>query len=460
MNLLSLPWIEISVLIPIIGAIFVRAFRTTPRAYAWTIFCTGCAFVSSMIAWGDFAGGHAEDLRHLSERLFGKAIFGLDELNAPLVPLTALLHLFTLLCTAKVKMNRMSFGGHLVAESLMLATFACREPLPLLILLALGTLPPLVEMFHRGNSTSMFAAHGILFIVLTFAGWIGVQNNESWGSLLLAAGLMVRNGTFPTHLWVANLFDQATFGTALLYVVPLPGVYAVIRLVLPIAPDWLLKGIGIASMVTTIYAAGLATVARNARRFFANFLLSISALVLVGLELDTPASLTGALCMWTSAVLSLGGLGLTLRALEARHGRMSLIGFSGMYGQTPALAVGFLLAGLGCVGFPGTLGFVSSELLLDGSIHANLAIGVGLVLVAMLNGIAIVRAYYRLFTGTERDFAPPLAITFRERLSVLMLCALVVAGGLIPQPGIENRHKAAMEVMSTRTQSANPPAHE
>ncbi len=62
------------------------------------------------------------------------------------------------------------------------------------------------------------------------------------------------------------------------------------------------------------------------------------------------------------------------------------------------LAVCFLVTGLASVGFPGTLGFVASELLVEGAIEASLLTGIGVVTAAALHGIAIVRAYFRLFT--------------------------------------------------------------
>ena len=63
------------------------------------------------------------------------------------------------------------------------------------------------------------------------------------------------------------------------------------------------------------------------------------------------------------------------------------------------LAVCFLLTGLASVGFPGTLGFVATEILVDGAIEANPYVGVGVAVAAAINGIAVVRAYFRLFTG-------------------------------------------------------------
>src|SRR5262249_58517091 len=102
-------------------------------------------------------------------------------------------------------------------------------------------------------------------------------------------------------------------------------------------------------------------------RFFAYLFLSHASLVLVGLELHTPTSLTGALALWISVALSLGGFGLTLRALEARYGRLSLADFHGLYEQSPMLAGCVVLTGLPSVGVPGPLGLPATETPADGA---------------------------------------------------------------------------------------------
>ena len=105
---------------------------------------------------------------------------------------------------------------------------------------------------------------------------------------------------------MTDLFEKATFGTALLFVTPITGAYAVMRLVLPIAPDWALQSIAIVSLITAVYAAAMALVQHEARRFFCYLFLSNSSLVLVGLELVTPVGLTGALCVWLSVGIVAG----------------------------------------------------------------------------------------------------------------------------------------------------------
>jgi NADH-quinone oxidoreductase subunit M len=103
------------------------------------------------------------------------------------------------------------------------------------------------------------------------------------------------------------------------------------------------------------------------------------------------------------------------------------------------------------VGFPGTLGFVGTELLVDGAIGANSAIGVTMVIVAAVNGIAVVRAYFLLFAGNRHVSSVSLAITLRERVAVLTLAALILGGGLMPQPGVESRFEAAIQITTNHT---------
>lgn len=64
---------------------------------------------------------------------------------------------------------------------------------------------------------------------------------------------------------------------------------------------------------------------------------------------------------------------------KGARGGLSLTDFKGLYEHTPALAVCFLLTGLASVGFPGTLGFIGTELLVDGVVEAYPYIGIAVV---------------------------------------------------------------------------------
>jgi NADH-quinone oxidoreductase subunit M len=289
-------------------------------------------------------------------------------------------------------------------------------PWGIVVLLAVGTLPPLLELRARHKPIGVFVVHMGLFVVLLALGWAcveaeGLRGPHSWWAVLpLALAILIRSGIAPFHCWMTDLFEHNTFGTSLLFVTPMPGAYAAVRLLFPIAPPWVLNIIGLAALLTAVYAAGMALVQTETRRFFCYLFLSHSALVLVGLDTNNEVGVTGGLCVWLSVGLALAGFGLTLRALEARHGRLSLKSFHGLYEHTPALAVCFLLTGLASVGFPGTFGFLGTELLVDSAVASYPYLGVTVVLVAALNGIAVVKAYFRLFTGKRHVSAVPLKI--------------------------------------------------
>jgi len=459
MTELHLPWLDLMVLVPLLGALLIARLKDAFVARQRTVYVCGITSLLAIGAWQDFelsGAAHASDAWHISTWLFHRELFEMDLLSAPLLPMTALLHFLTALTTQRTKVRRFSFAAMLFSESVLLATLSTVEPWTIIGLLAIGTIPPALELMARGRSTRVYLVHMTAFVVLLIVGWSFVELEDDsrvhtlWAVLPLLGAVLIRSGMAPVHCWLTDLFENATLGTALLTVTPLIGMYTATRLVLPIAPDWVLQYIGVISLATAVYAAGMALVQREARRFFCYLFLSHSALVLVGLEMVSELGLTGALCLWLSVGLSLGGFGLVLRALEARHGRILLTEFQGLYDNSPVLAICFFLAGLGSIGFPGTLGFVGAELLVDGAVETYPYIGFAVVIASSLNGIAIVKAYFLIFTGTRHASTVSLMIRNRERIAVLFLVAMIILGGLFPQPGMLLRSRAARELLARR----------
>ncbi|MCA9154799.1 MAG: oxidoreductase [Planctomycetales bacterium] len=459
MSELHFSWLEMSILVPVIGALIVGRLRGSDAKRRWSVFFAGLTFIFTVGAWRDFQWLHvaqAEDQWHFLEQWFGRKVFIIDNLNAPLLPLIALLHVLTALATLRTKVQRFSFSWALISEAIMLATFTAKEPWVIIALMAASTIPPYRELRARNKPTRVYAIHMGLFIVMLAMGWAFVEIEGTnrvhslWAIVPLLLAVLIRSGINPLHCWMTELFEHATFGTALLFVVPIPGAYVATRLVLPIAPDWVLRSVGLLSLATAVYAASMSLIQKDGRRFFCYLFLSHSALVLVGLEVVTPIGLTGALCVWLSVGLALGGFGLTMRALESRVGRLSLADFQGLYSHTPALAMLFVLTGLASVGFPGTFGFIGTELLVDGAVEAYPLVGVAVVVAAALNGIAIVQMFFRLFTGTQYFSTVSLRLRKRERFAVLLLALLILGGGLAPQPGVASRHHAAHELLDQR----------
>jgi NADH-quinone oxidoreductase subunit M len=158
--------------------------------------------------------------------------------------------------------------------------------------------------------------------------------------------------------------------------------------------------------------------------------------------------------------LSLTGFGHPLRAVEARIGRVSMGTYHGLYEHAPLLGGFFLLTALASIGFPGTIGFVGAELLLEGVVHVSPLLGLVVVAVGALTSIAVMQAYFRVFTGKRYAASITLRSGWQERLGVVTLTALILGGGLIPQPGLVSRRAAAEQIIHSRRAAATSTAHE
>jgi NADH-quinone oxidoreductase subunit M len=462
---LHVPWLEIAIGLPLVGAACVGLAPDSEgarRRAVWICIATlGC----TLGEWVDFLSlrtFEAHDRGDVVSWVFGSEALVVDELSAPLLPLAALLFLVVVGSTLRTKVNRFPFAQTLVSEAILLALFSCRAPWGIVALLTLQMIPPFLELRKRGRSTRVFGVHMGLCVTLLVAGLALLQSSEPGGLRglvaigLLTAAVLIRSGCVPVHCWMTDLFEHATLGTALLFVTPMAGAYAAMRLVFPIAPEEALRTIALVSLVTAVYSAGMALVQREARRFFCYLFLSNASLVLVGVELATPIGLTGALCVWLSVVLSLAGAGLTLRAIESRAGRLSLAEYHGLYDAMPSLAVFFLLTSLASIGFPGTVGFVGAELLVEAAVGTYPVVGMLVVVAAALNGIAVLHAYFHLFTGASHPTAISLEARWPEWLAVAALSLLIIGGGLFPQFGVAHGYHAAVELIHRRSHAFEP----
>src|SRR5262245_37053538 len=105
---LPLAWPELAILSSRVGALAVSLIRNPLRAFRWGLVFTGAALVCSLLACLGFylCRLPAIDARWSFETaLFGRSLLAVDEVNAPLFPVLALLHFLTALATGRTKMR-------------------------------------------------------------------------------------------------------------------------------------------------------------------------------------------------------------------------------------------------------------------------------------------------------------------------------------------------------------------
>ena len=392
----------------------------------------------------------------------GEAVLRIDTLSAALLPFAAGLWLLTVAVTPRASLDRGGLRRTALATLITLASFLTESGVVLVVLSVASVwtfLSALGDPAHRyqrrivaaylGGSTLIFGV-GVALLIGP-----GVRNAtlETAGMWLIVIAALVRKGIVPFHAWVPEVFDHGRLGPAILFSAPQVGAYMTVVLIVPRASPEMLRLIALLALGTAVYGAALALVQTSARRACGYLFMSQSALVMAGLDCTSVSALAGGLVVWVSAGLAFAGLARCVLVLEARRGRLDLTTYHGGYERMPLLAISFLAMGLACTGFPGTLGFVGQELLVNGAVDAFPVMGFAVVLASALTGLAVLRMYFSLFCGRAEPSAHtrlPLGLTRREAWTFVALVVILVGLGLAPRPLVDSRLAASDEILRQR----------
>jgi NADH-quinone oxidoreductase subunit M len=392
----------------------------------------------------------------------GEAIIRIDTLSGVLLPFAAGLWLLTVAVTPRAALDRGGLRRTALATLITLASFLTESAVALLLLSVASVwtfLSALADPAHQyqrrivgaylGFSTLLF---GIGVALLIGPGSQGTTV-EAAGMWLIVIAALVRKGIVPFHAWVPEVFDHGRLGPAILFSAPQVGAYMTVVLIVPRASPDMLRMIAILALGTAVYGAALALVQTSARRACGYLFMSQSALVMAGLDCTSVSALAGGLLVWLSAGLAFAGLARCVLVLEARRGRLDLTTYHGGYERMPLLAISFLCMGLACTGFPGTLGFVGQELLVDGAVDAFPVMGFAVVIASALTGLAVLRMYFSLFCGRSGALAHSdlrFGLTRREAWTFVVLVIALIGFGVAPRPLVDSRFAASDEILRLR----------
>ena len=469
----TIAWLAALVLIPaaVTAASFVRIDverlrRLAVIAAAVMVIAAWAVAIDSesRVRWNPFSGW--------SEVLDEAALVRVDTLSAALLPFTAALWLLTVAVTPRAALDRGGLRRTALATLTTLASCLTENPVLLLLLWIASVwtfLAALSDRAHRHQrriAAVYLAASSVLFAVgIALIAW-PMRRGTSWefaGIVCIVIAALIRKGIFPFHAWVPEVFDHGRLGPAILFCAPQLGAYITVVLIVPRASAEVLRVVAILSLVTAVYGAALAMVQTSARRACGYLFVSQSALVMAGLDCTSVSALAGGLVIWLSAGIAFAGLARCVLVLEARRGRLDLSTYHGGYERMPVLAIGFLAMGLACTGFPGTLGFVGHELLVNGAVDLFPVLGFAVVVASALTGLAVLRMYFALFCGRPDWFLDAglhLGLKRREAWTFAMIVVTLVGFGLAPRPIVDSRFAASREIllMRSRNQRLREPA--
>lgn len=191
----------------------------------------------------------------------------------------------------------------------------------------------------------------------------------------------------------------------------------------------------VASLFSALYAAVAALAQQDLRRAIAHVFASQLSMVPVGVAVADPHSALGAMLLALALGAAATGMLLLTDAIEARVGRVELARVGGLVARFPRAGALFLALALASAGFPLSLHFVAEDLMLRALLHHHPVVASAFLLATVLNGITLLRLFFRAFYGPLRgDPGGPIPdLRPRELAPLALLVALSFVGGAAPQ---------------------------
>lgn len=251
--------------------------------------------------------------------------------------------------------------------------------------------------------------------------------------MLILIGMLSKSASVPLHTWLPDAGVAPSTVTALLHAAVLVkiGVYAYARIFcytfqLPV--EWQ-NAIPIIVVISSLVAAGAATVENDIKRILAYSTVSQIGYIFLGLSVLNPIGIAGALAFLLMHGLAKGGLFLCAGIVEHNTHKRDIRELGGLIKTMPITAVTFLFCAFSVIGIPPFGGFFSKFMVIMGTVKANQIWVAALALfVAVLTMFYLFRLFNAIFLGESK-----LAIvegTNSMLFVVVVLAVLSLAAGI------------------------------
>ena len=257
---------------------------------------------------------------------------------------------------------------------------------------------------------------------------------------LLMFGFGVLAGLWPFHTWSPDGHVAAPTSVSMLHagVLMKLGAFGIIRVGLDLLPegaqDWQLVLVGLAT-VNVLYGAISALAQRDLKFVIGYSSVSHMGYVLSGIATLHPQGLTGAVYQMFSHGIMTALFFAVVGVIYDRAHTRDISVFQGLSKRMGVTASFFAVAGLASLGLPGLSGFIAEFLVFVGLFKTYPVVGVLGIIGAAITAVYILRLIAKVFFGPLDSRWQDLPDASRlEKTSMLALVAVLIFGGVYPQP--------------------------
>lgn len=301
----------------------------------------------------------------------------------------------------------------------------------------------LVFLLHHTVSAAAIVG-GILVLRRTYPGFNSMADvihlphgiETRLATFLMVIACLIRQAMFPFHLWFKASYKTRPFPLTLGFYAGNLGFMLFMKLALPLMsyevrdlfPIAMICGVS-----SALYFANMALVQTRLRSTVFNVMLSQYATLYCGLEVLTDFGRAAVLFQFLTMGCCFAGLISCLYLMEWHMGELRAGRFHGLQEKNPLLASLFLLFSLCAMALPFSMGYAGEDLVFHAVISKHPVVGVGLILAAAINGIALFRVVTFAFRGRRVDpLDSAIAMSIGQKTALGLLLGVLMLFGLFP----------------------------
>jgi NADH-quinone oxidoreductase subunit M len=319
------------------------------------------------------------------------------------------------------------------------------------LLMLVGVIYVYMQTIPTQYADHSFAMHAFYAAAQTLS-----TAGHDWVFWLFFIAFAIKMPVFPFHTWQPDTYEQApTAATMVLSGIMVKmGVFAVIRWIIPVFPEAVLKFDNIViglSVTGMIYASLIAIKQDDLKRFVAYSSIAHIGLMCAAIFTKTEIGLQGVMIQMFSHGINIIGMWIVVDLVEKQTGTRKISELGGIAHKAPVLTIFLVVIALANIALPLTNAFVGEFMMFSGLFKFNVwyaaVAGLSIILAAVYTLNMVQKVFYgdtNSITGNMQD------ITWNQKLILAVLLMFIFLFGVYPQPIIELT-KDTVATILTRT---------